>query len=111
MNLQFASGSAYIAQQFYPELDEVAVWMTRYPEYRFFIAGYTDEQGSDVVNEQLSAERARSVKDYLVSKGVKAANILTEGFGSENPLENKWKSSKNRRVEIYLYAVNRLSKT
>jgi OOP family OmpA-OmpF porin len=110
MNLQFASGSAYITQQFYPELDDIAAWMVRYPDYRFFIAGYTDGQGTTAANNQLSAERARSVKDYLVSKGVKADNIFTEGFGSENPVENKWKSEKNRRVEIYLYTVNKLSR-
>ncbi len=109
MNVQFATGSAEITPQFYPELNEVAEWMINYPQYKFFIAGYTDKQGGDAVNDPLSLARAASVKKYLVSKGVKSDNVVSEGFGSDNPVENKWKSRKNRRVEIYLYTVTKLS--
>ena len=111
MNLEFASGSAEITPRFYTELDEIAGWMVKNPDYRFFVAGYADQQGGDYVNNPLSKDRARSVKNYLVSKGVKEQNIITDGFGSGDPIENKLKSRKNRRVEIYLYAVNKLSQS
>lgn len=111
MNLQFASGSAEVIPQFYTELDEIAAWMVKSPEYKFFIAGYTDGQGGAAINAPLSKSRAQSVKCYLVSKGVKEENILTDGFGSDDPIENKLKSRRNRRVEIYLYAVNKLSQS
>lgn len=111
MNLQFASGSAEITPGFYAELDEIAAWMVKSPEYKFFIAGYADQQGGEAVNAPLSKERAISVKNYLISKGVKDENILTGGFGSENPVENKFRSKRNRRVEIYLYAMSRLSRS
>jgi OmpA-OmpF porin, OOP family len=107
MDLQFASGNSDIMPGFYRELDEVANWMVKYPEYRFFVAGYADQLGRTAVNDSLSLQRAVNVKNYLVDKGVNAANLLTEGFGSENPLENKLKSRKNRRVEIYLYATGK----
>jgi outer membrane protein OmpA-like peptidoglycan-associated protein len=90
-------------------LDEVAAWMKSYPDYKFFIAGYADKQGGDVINDPLSLQRAQSVKRYLISKGVKDENVITDGFGSSNPIENKWKSRMNRRVEIYLYAPVRIS--
>lgn len=109
MNVLFDSGSSQIKPTFNTELDEVAAWMVKYPDYRFFIAGYADQQGSDAVNDPLSRERARSVKQYLVSKGAKESNLVTEGFGSENPVENKVKSHLNRRVEIYMYNVNKVS--
>lgn len=101
-NLQFASSTALIETKYYEELDEVASWMYAHPEYRFFVAGYTDMPGGDKINDPLSNERAKAVKNYLVNKGVKSENIYTEGFGSEFPLENKYKSRLNRRVEIYL---------
>jgi hypothetical protein len=110
MNVLFDPGSSQIKSSFNSELDEVAGWMNNYPDFQFFVAGYTDQQGGDVINDPLSRERARSVKKYLVSKGAKESNIITEGFGSENPIENKIKSHLNRRVEIYLVNSNRVSK-
>jgi outer membrane protein OmpA-like peptidoglycan-associated protein len=83
--------------------------MTKHPEMVFFIAGYADKTGSDAINDPLSISRAREVKKYLVSKGVKDENLVTEGFGSNNPIEYKIKSRKNRRVEIYLYSINTVS--
>ncbi|HOZ87210.1 MAG TPA: OmpA family protein [Bacteroidia bacterium] len=109
MDLQFASGNSEIMPGFYRELDEVANWMVKYPDYRFFVAGYADQLGRTAVNDSLSQQRAINVKNYLANKGVNAANILTEGFGSENPLENKLKSRKNRRVEIYLYSTGKVT--
>jgi hypothetical protein len=108
MNLQFTNANTVIDSQFYNELDEVASWMVSHPEMSFFIAGYTDKTGTNAMNDTLSVSRAKEVKKYLVSKGVKESNLITEGFGSNNPIEYKIKSSKNRRVEIYLYAINKL---
>lgn len=108
MNVQFASASAEIMPSFYPDLNEVANWMIKYPNYKFFIVGYADQLGGDMINNPLSKTRAVNVKNYLVSKGAKEENILTEGFGSSDPLVHKLKSRKNRRVEIYLYSVVKL---
>ncbi len=71
------------------------------------IAGYTDKTGDNAINDPLSLDRAKAVKKYLVSTGVKEGNLYTDGFGSSNPIENKIKSRKNRRVEIYLYSVTK----
>lgn len=106
MDLNFKNESYEIEPQFYNELNEVASWMSSHPDMSFFIAGYTDKTGTRDINEPLSLNRAKAVKKYLVSKGVKESNLITEGFGSNNPIENKIKSRKNRRVEIYLYSVS-----
>ncbi|MEO6302612.1 MAG: OmpA family protein, partial [Bacteroidia bacterium] len=110
MDLHFDNASASIDPKFYNELDGVAAWMVKNPELSFFIAGYTDQTGTDAINDPLSVNRANSVKKYLVSKGVKESNLVTEGFGSSNPLTYKTKSRRNRRVEVYLYTIDTVSK-
>ena len=107
-NLRFALNSADIEAQYYPELESVATWMISHPEYKFFIAGYTDKTGNDAINDPLSVDRARAVKTFLVNRGVRDENIVVEGFGSENPIEDKIKSRLNRRVEIYMFDITPL---
>ena len=65
--------------------------------------GHTDSIGSDAYNKKLSQRRADAVKAYLVSKGIEANRIYTEGKGKSQPIaDNKTKEgrAKNRRVEI-----------
>ena len=65
--------------------------------------GHTDSVGSDAYNQKLSVRRAEAVKAYLVSKGVEANRVYTEGKGEKQPVaDNKTSAgrAKNRRVEI-----------
>jgi OOP family OmpA-OmpF porin len=65
--------------------------------------GHADSIGSDAYNQRLSVRRAESVKAYLVSKGIEANRVYTEGKGEKQPVaENKTANgrAKNRRVEI-----------
>lgn len=50
--------------------------------------GHTDRIGSDAYNQKLSVRRAEAVKAYLVSKGVAANRIYTEGKGKRQPVKN-----------------------
>jgi len=72
--------------------------------------GHTDSIGSDRYNQKLSIRRAESVKAYLVSKGIAANRIYTEGKGEKQPVaDNKTKEGrqKNRRVEIEVVGTRR----
>ena len=72
--------------------------------------GHADSIGSDAYNQKLSVRRAESVKAYLVSKGIEANRIYTEGKGEKQPVaDNKTKDgrAKNRRVEIEVIGTRR----
>ena len=70
--------------------------------------GHTDGIGSVAYNQKLSVRRAESVKAYLVSKGIEANRVYTEGKGKSQPIapntingkDNPAGRAKNRRVEI-----------
>ena len=65
--------------------------------------GHTDSIGSNAYNMKLSMRRADAIKAYLISKGIEANRIHTEGKGETQPVaDNKTKEgrAKNRRVEI-----------
>ena len=65
--------------------------------------GHADSVGSDAYNQRLSVRRAESVKAYLVSKGIEANRVYTEGKGEKQPVaDNKTSDgrAKNRRVEL-----------
>ncbi|MBC3935726.1 outer membrane protein OmpA [Undibacterium rugosum] len=65
--------------------------------------GHTDSVGKDAYNQKLSIRRAEAVKAYLVSKGIEANRVYTEGKGKTQPVaDNKTAEgrAKNRRVEI-----------
>jgi len=65
--------------------------------------GHADSVGSDAYNQRLSVRRSESVKAYLVSRGIEANRVYTEGKGEKQPVaDNKTRDgrAKNRRVEI-----------
>ena len=72
--------------------------------------GHADWIGSDEYNQRLSVRRAEAVKAYLVSRGIEANRIYTEGKGEKQPVaSNKTADgrAKNRRVEIEVIGTRR----
>jgi OOP family OmpA-OmpF porin len=65
--------------------------------------GHTDSVGSDAYNQKLSLRRADAVKAYIVSRGVDASRVFTEGKGESQPVADNSTAegrAKNRRVTV-----------
>lgn len=86
-------------------LNTLAKALEENPDIRIKIDGYTDFIGSEGYNLDLSVKRAKSIKNYLVDRGVKTSNISIEGYGKQNPIANNATAAgraKNRRVEFII---------
>jgi len=84
-------------------LSTVVMIMNHFPDRRYEIQGHTDNVGTAAYNQELSEQRAISVKDFLVSKGISPDRLTTAGFGFNNPVtsnETEDGRATNRRVEI-----------
>ena len=89
-----------------PFLDRAAKLITETPDMQLTITGNTDSLASDAYNLELSRERAESVKEYLVSKGVDASKLVTKGAGESNPIaDNSTEQGRfrNRRIGFTVY--------
>lgn len=101
----FDLNSAKIRPDFRGSLDKVANVMTKYPDSKITIVGYTDSTGSEAYNQRLSEHRAQAVARYLEQNGVAAGRLRTEGRGEMEPrASNKTAEGRrlNRRVEIFV---------
>lgn len=104
-DISFDTGSAAIKPALRAVLDPFANSLRDDPSARLTVVGHTDNIGSEAVNNPLSVERANSVRDYLVTRGVAAQRVETAGRGAREPVaENTTEAgrAKNRRVEIFL---------
>jgi outer membrane protein OmpA-like peptidoglycan-associated protein len=99
----FDPGKTELKRSSYPELDRVVRVMQADPNMEVEIAGYTDSEGDDSHNLELSRRRADAVKEYLLKKGIPENRIVTKGYGKENPIasnDTEDGRAENRRVEF-----------
>ena len=72
------------------------------------IQGHTDDVGDNAYNLDLSKKRAKTVRDYLISKGIAADRIRSEGYGETRPVQkgtDEISRQMNRRVEFEILAL------
>lgn len=104
----FDTGSAQLKSNVFPVLDALASEMAAAQQLRIKSVGHTDNTGSAQLNQRLSVNRANSVLNYLASKGIAADRMTSEGRGFNDPIADNSTAegrAQNRRVEVYLYAV------
>ncbi len=107
-NITFDSNDAAIKPAFQPVLDSIAKVIDEYNQTMVQVNGYTDSTGSAATNNSLSLMRANSISNYLRLKGVDGNRIVSNGYGSSNPIASNATAAgreQNRRVEIVL--INR----
>ncbi len=104
--VQFGTGSAKILSNSFKILDEVVRLMNVNKDVKLVaIEGHTDNKGSDKMNEKLSDDRAHSVRQYIIDKGIHPDRLTAKGYGPYKPIaDNKTADGrqKNRRVEFHI---------
>ncbi len=104
-NITFATNSASIDGQFFPVLNSVTKVLKEFNKTLIDVAGHTDSTGGRNYNYDLSNRRARSVADYLSSRGIQPARFYVQGYGPDHPIAANGTAEgrqHNRRVEITL---------
>jgi outer membrane protein OmpA-like peptidoglycan-associated protein len=101
--VNFESNKATLLQGSYKVLDEMAESLREWPEVNIEIQGHTDISGNATKNLLLSQERAETVRQYLIGKGIAPERLTSVGYGQGKPIaDNKTAGGRaqNRRVEV-----------
>lgn len=100
----------YIRGDASPDLDRLVGLMQQFASMKIELSSHTDSRGTTQYNDQLSANRAKSAKEYLIKKGIAADRITAVGYG-ENRLQNncrdgatcnEYEHQRNRRTEVLI---------
>lgn len=104
--IQFEANKAVILPQSFGLMDEIAGTIKKFPHIKkIAIEGHASAEGDAKHNLKLSDDRAKSVMKYLVDKGVEAARLSAQGYGSKKPIADNATEEgreKNRRVEFVI---------
>jgi OOP family OmpA-OmpF porin len=101
--LRFDTGKSSIKPLSFPILDDVVAIMKKNPKLKVEIQGHTDNRGAEKYNQQLSENRARSVMEYLMGKGIEQSRLSSMGYGFSKPAASNLTEegrAQNRRVEL-----------
>jgi outer membrane protein OmpA-like peptidoglycan-associated protein len=101
----FATGKAEVSSGGQRSIDKLADFLKAYPRRNVLIEGHTDNTGDQDFNIKLSQQRADTVRDRLVEKGVAAQRIRTKGYGAKFPVvdnDTTGGRQQNRRVEVVI---------
>ncbi|QEE30434.1 OmpA family protein [Terriglobus albidus] len=99
----FDTGRYSLKSEAREKLAKVSGILLSYTGLSIQVSGYTDNIGGDVMNQELSENRAGAVRDYLVQEGVATGAVSAKGFGSTIPVASNDTSAgrqQNRRVEL-----------
>src|SRR5690606_14060681 len=91
--IYFATDSAEILRRSYPIIDAVAATLAGNPQITLIeVQGHADERGQDEYNLSLTRDRAASVVEALVQRGVARDRLRSAGYGETcpvNPAHNR----------------------
>lgn len=112
--LLFDVDKAALKTQSKEELAKLAVILNKYEDTNILLEGHTDATGSEEHNLQLSQQRSQSVANYLASQQVMETRFTIMGYGEDQPIADNGTAAgraANRRVEVAIYANDKLKKT
>jgi outer membrane protein OmpA-like peptidoglycan-associated protein len=103
MDIHFETGKSVIQKESFPIIDQIYEMLNVSANIKISIEGHTDNVGNATSNKTLSDDRAKSVMDVLIAKGIDKSRLSAIGWGQEKPVaDNRTDEgkAKNRRVEI-----------
>ena len=109
--VNFAFNSAELTSSAKTNLDKLATVLINNPDTNINIYGHTDNKGTAQVNQKISENRANSVKNYLISKGIASSRMITMGRGFSEPIASNDTDAgraQNRRVEFAITANEKM---
>lgn len=102
LNIQFATNSDVVTEQYQPEIQKVADFLKKFPDVTVDIEGHSDSQGAAKYNQVLSQRRADSVKKQLITRyGIAEERVKATGYGEAKPIASNDTAAgraQNRRV-------------
>jgi outer membrane protein OmpA-like peptidoglycan-associated protein len=104
-NIHFETAKWELKMDAEPSLVLLTEFLLKNPAVHIQINGHTDNIGNESDNTMLSTQRAKSVVDYLIAKGIDSKRLAYKGFGSLQPIaENQSEvgRAKNRRTEMVI---------
>ncbi|MCU0379943.1 MAG: OmpA family protein [Chitinophagaceae bacterium] len=111
--LMFKINSAEISDTYKDDLAAAAGVFKNHPDTYILIEGHTDDTGTDEINMALSQKRAEAVSNFLKSQGIEAKRLTEKWYGESQPKyanDSEENRSKNRRVELAIYADEDMKK-
>ncbi|MBT8091409.1 MAG: OmpA family protein, partial [Gammaproteobacteria bacterium] len=102
-DVRFETNSDRLRQGAEASLNEAAATLMNNPGLRAEVAGYTDDRGDAEYNRGLSERRARTVRNYLIERGVNANQLTWRGYGEIDPIADNATAAgreRNRRVVL-----------
>lgn len=102
-NCTFESGKATLKPEAYTVLDDLVEYLKRKEDERIEVGGHTDNVGKAEANIVLSTNRANTVMEYLLSKGIAAERLSAKGYGLTMPIadnDDEEGRQMNRRTEV-----------
>jgi outer membrane protein OmpA-like peptidoglycan-associated protein len=101
--VNFETGKATLTPESQTILNGVAESLVANEEIRVQVSGHTDNTGGRALNQRLSRQRAESVRQYLIERGVAADRLTAVGYGPDKPVASNRTTegrTQNRRVEL-----------
>jgi len=102
-SIQFANDSAVVKKEYYKDIERLANYLNKNPEFTVEIAGHASNVGKPEYNMVLSDKRADAVAKILVEKyGISQSRVTSNGYGITKPLvagDSKEAHAANRRIE------------
>jgi OmpA-OmpF porin, OOP family len=102
-NVHFDVGKATLRAGSSVALEDLVAYMKNKDNVKIEIGGHTDNVGRDNDNLKLSQQRAETIRNYLVKKGIQATRIIAKGYGATQPVaDNATEEGRqlNRRTEV-----------